>query len=131
MAAVAPAKRARIAAETLEIYAPIAHRLGLNQTYRELQELSFQHRHPWRFGALAVVLPAKESCANAVCSGGGEAGHAVADPSDPSVVIPWVGKKVSGNMTLVHFRPAIGLEWFPLPFMALTGSGSKGLPLPA
>ena len=50
--AVAPAKRTRIAAETLDIYAPIAHRLGLNQTYRELQELSFQHLRPWRFTAL-------------------------------------------------------------------------------
>jgi GTP pyrophosphokinase/guanosine-3',5'-bis(diphosphate) 3'-pyrophosphohydrolase len=52
MEAVAPAKRTRIAGETLEIYAPIAHRLGLNQTYRELQELSFQHLRPWRHAAL-------------------------------------------------------------------------------
>ena len=54
--AVAPAKRTRIAAETLDIYAPIAHRLGLNQTYRELQELSFQHLRPWRFTALSKAV---------------------------------------------------------------------------
>jgi GTP pyrophosphokinase/guanosine-3',5'-bis(diphosphate) 3'-pyrophosphohydrolase len=52
MQAMAPDKRARIARETLDIYAPIAHRLGLNQTYRELQELSFGLLSPWRFGAL-------------------------------------------------------------------------------
>ncbi len=52
MDAVAPSKRTRVANETLEIYAPIAHRLGLNQTYRELQELSFQHLRPWRHAAL-------------------------------------------------------------------------------
>ena len=56
MDAMAPAKRTRIAGETLEIYAPIAHRLGLNQTYRELQELSFQHLSPWRQGALAKAV---------------------------------------------------------------------------
>jgi GTP pyrophosphokinase/guanosine-3',5'-bis(diphosphate) 3'-pyrophosphohydrolase len=56
MAAVAPAKRMRIASETLDIYAPIAHRLGLNQTYRELQELSFEHLHPWRHAALAKAV---------------------------------------------------------------------------
>ncbi len=60
MEAMAPAKRSRIAGETLEIYAPIAHRLGLNQTYRELQELSFQHLHPWRQAALSkAVLKAR------------------------------------------------------------------------
>ena len=60
MEAVERAKRTRIAAETLEIYAPIAHRLGLNQTYRELQELSFKHLKPWREAALSkAVLKAR------------------------------------------------------------------------
>jgi GTP diphosphokinase / guanosine-3',5'-bis(diphosphate) 3'-diphosphatase len=49
-------KRQRIAQETLDIYAPIAHRLGLNQTYRELQELSFEHLSPWRHGALTKAV---------------------------------------------------------------------------
>ena len=56
MDAMAPAKRMRIARETLEIYAPIAHRLGLNQTYRELQELSFQYLRRWRHAALSKAV---------------------------------------------------------------------------
>ncbi len=54
--AIAPDRRLRIARETLEIYAPIAHRLGLNQTFRELQELSFECLHPWRHDALTKAL---------------------------------------------------------------------------
>jgi guanosine-3',5'-bis(diphosphate) 3'-pyrophosphohydrolase len=49
-------KWARIASETLDIYAPIAHRLGLNQTYRELQNLSFRHLRPWRYAILAKAV---------------------------------------------------------------------------
>ncbi len=49
-------KWARIASETLEIYAPIAHRLGLNQTYRELQDLAFRHLRPWRYAILAKAV---------------------------------------------------------------------------
>jgi guanosine-3',5'-bis(diphosphate) 3'-pyrophosphohydrolase len=56
MHAMAPDKRYRIARETLDIYAPIAHRLGLNQVYRELQELSFTYLHPWRHGALEKAV---------------------------------------------------------------------------
>ena len=56
MQALAPDKRQRIARETLDIYAPIAHRLGLNQSYRELQELSFEFLFPWRHGALAKAV---------------------------------------------------------------------------
>ncbi len=49
-------KWTRISSETLDIYAPIAHRLGLNSTYRELQDLSFQHLHPWRYTVLTKAL---------------------------------------------------------------------------
>lgn len=50
------AKWGRISSETLEIYAPIAHRLGLNFTYRELQDLSFRFLHPWRYEVLSKAL---------------------------------------------------------------------------
>ena len=56
MQAMALAKRHRIARETLDIYAPIAHRLGLNQMYRELQDLCFELLYPWRHAALAKAV---------------------------------------------------------------------------
>jgi GTP pyrophosphokinase len=51
--AVSPAKRRRVARETMEIYAPIANRLGLNALYHELQELAFSHLYPLRYKVLA------------------------------------------------------------------------------
>ncbi|MFO1226648.1 RelA/SpoT family protein [Roseateles sp.] len=56
MGAMAPQKARRIARETFDIYAPIAHRLGLNSTFRELQELSFKYFHPWRFEVLTKAV---------------------------------------------------------------------------
>ncbi len=51
-------KRRRIARETMEIYAPIANRLGLNNIYQELQELSFRYLFPTRYRVLANATKA-------------------------------------------------------------------------
>ncbi len=49
-------KRRRVALETMEIYAPIAHRLGLNLIYRDLQDISFKHSMPMRFRAIEKAV---------------------------------------------------------------------------
>jgi RelA/SpoT family (p)ppGpp synthetase len=46
---VEPAKRRRVAQETLEIYAPIAQRLGINTLRTELEDLAFHNLHPKRY----------------------------------------------------------------------------------
>jgi GTP pyrophosphokinase len=56
--AVEPRKKQRIARETLEIYAPIANRLGLNSIYQELEDLSFRHLYPDRYRVLAKAVKA-------------------------------------------------------------------------
>ncbi len=54
--AVPPAKRYRVARETLDIYAPIANRLGLNGIYQELEDLCFRHLYPARQRVLSKAL---------------------------------------------------------------------------
>ncbi|MDO9221756.1 MAG: RelA/SpoT family protein, partial [Thiobacillus sp.] len=51
-------KRRRIATETLEIYAPIANRLGLHAVYQELEDLGFRYSHPNRYQVLAKAVKA-------------------------------------------------------------------------
>lgn len=51
-------KRRRIAQETMDIYAPIANRIGLNKVYRELQDLSFRHAYPHRYYVLDKAVKA-------------------------------------------------------------------------
>ncbi|MBX9895260.1 MULTISPECIES: bifunctional (p)ppGpp synthetase/guanosine-3',5'-bis(diphosphate) 3'-pyrophosphohydrolase [unclassified Nitrosomonas] len=53
-----PQKQRSIARETLEIYAPIAHRLGLNTIYQELQELGFRYSYPLRYKVLIKATKA-------------------------------------------------------------------------
>ncbi len=51
-----PDKRRRIAKETLEIYSPLAHRLGIEHLKNELEDLGFQAMHPQRYSVLQKVI---------------------------------------------------------------------------
>ena len=52
LGALRPDKRRRIARETLEIFAPIANRLGIHDIKNELEDLGFQALYPMRYRAL-------------------------------------------------------------------------------
>ena len=57
MSRVLPAiKKKRIARETLDIYAPIANRLGINRLKVQLEDLGFKHLHPFRYRVLENAL---------------------------------------------------------------------------
>ncbi len=53
MGAMDPVSRRRIARETLDIYAPIADRLGMNAIKSELEDLGFKNLYPWRHRTIA------------------------------------------------------------------------------
>lgn len=54
-----PEKRQRISQETLDIYAPIAHRLGMGKLRSELEDLSFQNLYPEEYKRLATDVDAR------------------------------------------------------------------------
>ena len=51
-----PEKRRRIALETIEIYVPIAHHLGINHLFREMQDLCLENYYPRRYAVLFKAL---------------------------------------------------------------------------
>jgi GTP diphosphokinase / guanosine-3',5'-bis(diphosphate) 3'-diphosphatase len=56
LSALAPDKQRRIATATLEIYAPLAHRLGVQQVKWELEDLSFKTLHPGPYREIASLV---------------------------------------------------------------------------
>ncbi|HET7236270.1 MAG TPA: bifunctional (p)ppGpp synthetase/guanosine-3',5'-bis(diphosphate) 3'-pyrophosphohydrolase [Actinomycetota bacterium] len=56
LTALPPDKQRRIATQTLEIYAPLAHRLGVQQVKWELEDLSFKTLHPGPYREIASLV---------------------------------------------------------------------------
>lgn len=56
LGALRPDKKRRIAKETLEIYAPIANRLGIHEFKNELEDLGFEALYPMRYRALGNAV---------------------------------------------------------------------------
>lgn len=56
LSALSPGKQYKIAGETMYLYAPLAHRLGLNRIKTELEELSFKYEHPEAYQQITQKL---------------------------------------------------------------------------
>ena len=55
------AKQKKIASETLEVYAPIAHRLGISEIKNELEDLSFKYLNREKYFEIAKLVEKRES----------------------------------------------------------------------
>ncbi|MDQ6663619.1 MAG: bifunctional (p)ppGpp synthetase/guanosine-3',5'-bis(diphosphate) 3'-pyrophosphohydrolase [Acidobacteriota bacterium] len=59
LGSLSPARRERIARETLEIYAPIANRLGMGKVRGELEDLAFRYLDPADFAGISQIIESK------------------------------------------------------------------------
>ncbi len=59
-----PQKKIKIAGETLFLYVPLAHRLGLHAIKNELEELSFKHKHAEEYSKIQLMLHDQEQKRN-------------------------------------------------------------------
>lgn len=66
LGSMAPAKQYKIAGETLYIYAPLAHRLGLFAIKTELEDLSFKYEHPDAYARISAQIAESETRRNSV-----------------------------------------------------------------
>lgn len=56
-----PEKQKKISAETLDVYSPIAHRLGISEIKNELEDLSFSHLHRDKYYEIARLVDARKA----------------------------------------------------------------------
>lgn len=66
LGSMSPNKQYKIAGETLYIYAPLAHRLGLFEIKTELEDLSFKYEHPQSYQRISALIKESEARRSAV-----------------------------------------------------------------
>lgn len=66
LSSMPPAKQKKITGETMYIYAPLAHRLGLYAIKTELEDLSFKYEHPETYARISEAVAASEQKRNDV-----------------------------------------------------------------
>lgn len=66
LASMRPEKQYKIAGETLYVYAPLAHRLGLYKIKQELEDLAFKYEHPQKYREIQALVSESEAHREAV-----------------------------------------------------------------
>lgn len=61
LGSMSPEKQLKISGETLYIYAPLAHRLGLNKIKNELEDLAFRYEHPSKYAEIMAKVSESEA----------------------------------------------------------------------
>ena len=90
LSALPPERRRRKAVETMEIYAPLAHRLGLSQMKWELEDLSFFYLEPKRFHQVqTMVAESREARENYL--------HEVIDKLQTELTAVSIGADIAGR----------------------------------
>jgi RelA/SpoT family (p)ppGpp synthetase len=142
MSAMRADKRVRIARETLEIYAPIALRLGLSRLYRELQDTAFRLIHPHRAEVLAKALKAakgnrrelltriQESVCDKLAHAGLEAEVFGREKSLYSIFCKMKEKRLSFSQVLDIYGFRVVVDKVPNCYLALGALHSLYKPVP-
>jgi len=90
-----PPRRARIARETREIYAPLANRLGIGRIKAELEDLAFRHLEPETYGALEHALALRQRDSQAFI-------HEIQDRLQAVLAEQHIAAEISGRIKTMH-----------------------------
>ncbi len=115
---LSPEKQQRIAAESLEIYAPLAHRLGVQEIKHEMEDRSFAILHPRRYAEIVELMraraPERDAYLGAVTAEVeqmlAEAGIAAEVTGRPKHIYSIYRKMVDGGRTFDEIHDLIGIR---------------------
>ena len=99
IAACRPSKQERTAQETLDIYAPLAHRLGMQEIKQQLEDLSFAALHPKRYAEIDHMVATRSPERDHLPGPGGGRGRRAGWPSCGSTPTSPAGRSTCGPST--------------------------------